>query len=164
MNILRQISIIIYRLKRTHGGRVLVILPGKAVHDRKTGKTVQPTKVIEILRAPILPASQQRKFDYDLSFIAANKNFTYGGFFDTVDNTVIIDNADLRDPQTGTLVKLSNNDKISIDSQLYDIVRLTETQDRKGQVLAIKRTETASYVDLLANTIHITDSASAVIA
>jgi hypothetical protein len=162
-NVLRQVTQIIYRLKRNFGGRVVIVQTGEYTSDLKTGKSSQATVMVEVRRAPILPAKQRRDFDYDLSFIAANKNFTYGGFFDKVDTIVIVDNHDLKD-QTNRPVKLSNNDKALIDGWEYEIVDLTETQDRRSQILALKRTESAAKADLVQSTIHLNHEVSAVIA
>ena len=162
-NVLRQITQIVYRLKRNFGGRVVIVQTGEYTSNLKTGKSTQATAMIEVQRAPILPAKQRRDFDYDLSFIAANKNFTYGGFFDKVDTIVIIDNHDLVD-QSHKPAKLSNNDKVLIDGFEYEIVDITETQDRRSQILALRRTESTANADLVQSTIHLDQSVSAVIA
>jgi hypothetical protein len=162
-NLLRQITQIIYRLKRNYGGRVVIVQVGVTTNDLKTGVASQETKMIEVRRAAILPAKQQRDFDYDLSFIAANKNFTYGGFFDKIDVVIIVDNHDLKD-QTNTPAKLSNNDRVLYLGHEYEIVSIDETQDFKSQLIALKRTESAANADLIRSTIHLNHTVSAVIA
>lgn len=162
-NVLRQITQIIYRLKRNFGDRVVIVQTGVYTPNLKTGKATQKVNMIEVRRAAILPAMQKRDFEYDLSFIAANKNFTYGGFFDKIDLVTIIDNADLRD-QANKPVKLSNNDKVLYEGQEYQISSLDETQDRRSQLLALKRTENSANADLISSTVHLTQEVSAVIA
>ncbi len=162
-NLLRQITQIIYRLKRNYGDRVVIVQVGVTTNNLKTGKATQKTIMIEVNRAAILPANQKRDFDYDLSFIAANKNFTYGGFFDKIDMVIIVDNFDLLD-ETNEPAKLSNNDKVLYLGQEYEIANLDVTQDFKSQLLALKRTESAANADLIRSTIHISQTVSAVIA
>jgi hypothetical protein len=48
----------------------------------KTGINDRQYNVINIQKAIILDIEKIRTFRYDLSFIAANKNFTFGGLFD----------------------------------------------------------------------------------
>lgn len=60
-----------------------------------TGKRVVEYGVIKIRRAILLPTRLHRDFVYDLSFVAANKNFTYGGLFDTSERRLIVDVEDL---------------------------------------------------------------------
>lgn len=141
----------------------MIVQTGEYTPNLKTGTAVQKTKMIEVRRAAILPGRHKRDFDYDLSFIAANKNFTYGGFFDKIDVVIIVDNADLKD-QTNKPAKLSNNDKVLHLGQEHEIVEITETQDSKSQILALKRTENAANADLISSTIHLNQTVSAVIA
>lgn len=65
--------------------------------DFDTGIISKTTRKITVRRAVVLPSSRSRDFVYDLSYIAAAKNFTYGGFFDVNDKKVIVDIHDLPD-------------------------------------------------------------------
>lgn len=47
-----------------------------------TGQADRQYTVIQIKKVLALPIDLSRNFDYDLSFIAANKNFTFGAYFD----------------------------------------------------------------------------------
>lgn len=94
-NVLRQIKLIIYRLKRNYGVTVKVVRLSNLQDNIQTGKMSQTKQEITIRRAIVGPALELRDFVYDLSFIAANKNFTYGGFFDVDTRMMIIDSKDL---------------------------------------------------------------------
>lgn len=94
-NLLRQIKIIVYKLKRQFGRSVTVVRISNLVNNVETGKMTFDKQEIEIRRGIVGPAKLLRDFVYDLSFIAANKNFTYGGFFDASDRALILDSKDL---------------------------------------------------------------------
>ena len=94
-NLLRQIKIIVYKLKRQYGRSVTVVRLTSVTPNVETGKMVIVKQEIEIRRGIVGPAKMLRDFVYDLSFIAANKNFTYGGYFDASDRALILDSKDL---------------------------------------------------------------------
>jgi hypothetical protein len=94
-NSLAFIADVIYRLKREYGGLVNIQRRTLNTVDLCTGQKTQEKDAIQVLRAIILPTRLQRKFDYDLTYIAAAKNFTYGGFYDTDTRSFIFDTADL---------------------------------------------------------------------
>jgi hypothetical protein len=85
---------IIYSLKRQHGKAIQIVIPGDAQVDPLTGNIYTDDSVINVRRALVLNAKTIRDFEYDLSFIAANKNFTYGGFFDVRNRVVVVDAQD----------------------------------------------------------------------
>lgn len=95
MNNLRFIRDAIYALKQEFGLPVNIVWRSSSEIDLETGrKTVtQDSKTVN--RAIVLPATTQRDFVYDLTFIASNKNFTYGGLFDKHRRKVFIDRQDL---------------------------------------------------------------------
>ena len=94
-NVLRQIKLIVYGLKRKYGVTVKVVRLSNLQDNIQTGKMSQDKQEITIRRAIVGPALELRQFVYDLSFIAANKNFTYGGFFDADTRMLIVDSKDL---------------------------------------------------------------------
>lgn len=53
--------------------------------DLETGALTQSRYSVQIPKCLVLPVTRERDFVYALTFIASNKNFTYGGFFDTVE-------------------------------------------------------------------------------
>lgn len=87
---------VIYNLKRRFGESLSVVRPGSRTPNLSTGViTSGEDTSISVGKAIILPGKAERKFSYDLSFIAANKNFTYGGFYDVDQREIIIDAKDL---------------------------------------------------------------------
>jgi hypothetical protein len=95
MNNLRQITAILYRLKRNYGGEVKLRNRLYSDVDRKTGKLDVNYDTITIRKAIILPAKAVPSFVYDLAYTAAGRNFTYGGLFGSHTRNVIVDGVDL---------------------------------------------------------------------
>jgi len=84
-------------MKRQFGLAGILRYPNNAMssYDITTGETSIVYVDLPISRIIRLPRRGVADFVYDLSFIAANKNFTYGGEFDTNDRWFIIDVKDL---------------------------------------------------------------------
>jgi hypothetical protein len=85
---------LLYAFKKQWGGQFdyIQILTSEA--DARTGdRNIQRT----VLRFPAvkLPITQARKFIQDIGYLAANKNFTYGGLNDFNTVTLLIDINDL---------------------------------------------------------------------
>ena len=96
-NRLRQIRHIIYALKRAYGVRVTLLKPDDAgTYNLKTGQILRSYTEKVVRKCIVLTGREVRKFVYDLSYIAANKNFTYGGFFDINERLMIVDKKDLK--------------------------------------------------------------------
>lgn len=93
---------IIYKLKRTYPVSIEIWQPvANTQYNLTTGQINRQYDKYKIRRAISLPDDGQRKFAYDLSYIAANKNFTYGAFYDQKLKHFIIDWKDI--PKTLTL-------------------------------------------------------------
>ena len=85
----------VYALKRAYGQPVSVCRTLGTSVDLATGIETSTDVQVDVRRAVVLPAKSARAFFYDLSYIAANKNFTYGGMVDQVQRIVIVDRRDL---------------------------------------------------------------------
>ena len=97
MNNLRQINTILYRLKKDYGIPVDLRNLIDSEVNRETGVVSINYDTLKIKKAIVLPAKAIPSFVYDLSYIAANRNFSYGGFFGSHTRTVIVDGVDLKD-------------------------------------------------------------------
>jgi hypothetical protein len=60
-------------------------------NDYRTGNKTVTKQVWDLRKVIVLPRKLSEKFVYDLSFIATNKNFTYGGIFDASSRNLILD-------------------------------------------------------------------------
>lgn len=92
---LRFIRQVLYSLRRDYGLPVNIVWDTASTPDYETGKKVVVRDSLTVNRAIIMPASIQRDFVYDLTVIASNKNFTYGGLFDQRSRRIIIDRQDI---------------------------------------------------------------------
>lgn len=90
----RQLRRVIYALKRKWGQALTLCRSTNISVDTETGKATSTLTKLEVRRAIILPVTSLRTFAYDLSFIAANKNFTWGGLFDTKTRIALISRRD----------------------------------------------------------------------
>jgi len=129
---LRQIRLIIYRLKRTYGTTLTLWNPDTATHNLETGVINRTFDVLRIRRAVVLQARMIRDFEYDLSYIAANKNFTYGGFFDHRTRWIIIDGKDI-----SSGFEPHEDMHIVISSKRYELKEIQEIIGGHGYILRI---------------------------
>jgi hypothetical protein len=84
------------------------------------------------------PENWMRNFNYDLSYIAAGKNFVYGGYYDVSRRDFIIDSDDLPDGFSP-----SNNDFLLYDEKRYEI--LTAEMSERLAAWIINAKSVASY-------------------
>lgn len=120
-----------YKLKRDMGIPVSYYQPIQNDQDVETGEITRDYTVIQIRRAIVFETRQLRSFIYDLSFIAANKNFTMGGYFDVTDRLVAFHKIDV----PSTFVP-SNNDHMVIKHRKYMVKEIAELED--NEILAFK--------------------------
>ncbi len=108
----------LYDLERRMRGRVTFYRDSEVLNT-KTGKKTTTKQTWQNVTVIVLPTDLKTKFVFDLSYIAANKNFTYGGNFDTSKKRLI-----LRTKSAGTYVP-QNQDYFIFDGKRWD---LTEVQ------------------------------------
>lgn len=96
MNRLVFIKRAMYRMKRRYGSKIRLLDRVSVVTDRATGVRTTDVDDLIVNRAIMLPNTLHREFFYDLTFIASNKNFTYGGHVGTTERRMILDRKDLR--------------------------------------------------------------------
>ena len=139
-NNLRQIQVILYRLKRNFGVPIILKRPRTQYNNVRTGQIIVDYEEIHIRRAPLLPRRNISDFVYDLSFIAANKNFTYGGYFDTNDRWLIIDVRDLptsyRAPNKTQ--EITTEFKAVYEGNVYEVYEVNLAEHNQGYLLRIR--------------------------
>lgn len=135
-NVLRQIEKIVYRLKRNYGVTITFHRITATNPNVQTG-ALNPTEItFTIKRAIIAPMKILRDFVYDLSFVAANKNFTYGGYFDAGKRVMILDRKDLK--YSGSNIVPTVNDHIVYDSSRYDFEEVHPTAEGYAYLIILK--------------------------
>lgn len=136
-NVLRQIKLVVYRLKREFGIPLTLLRPLQNDHDVETGVITRQWEEYNILRAVVLPVDTARKFSYDLSFIAANRNFVYGGFYDNKDRIILIDAKDIR-LNDGQTIEVSW--RIRLEDEYYEVSHIEEAQRKSAFMIRAKHT------------------------
>ena len=128
-NNLHQTKLILYRMERNFGIPVLFRIPTENSYDVTTGAVTREYTDILVRKTVVLPTRTLREFSYYLSYIAANKNFTYGAFYDKSTKHFIVRSKHLK----GNIPNTSW--RVELDRRLYSIVEFTETEDGEGYLL-----------------------------
>ena len=132
MNRLRFISQVLYRLKRRYGEPCTICERTSSTVNLETGaKTVHKnTRLVN--KVIVLPSVVHREFQYDLSFIATNKNFTYGGLYDTSLRKMIFDRKDLDD------FEIKKDMYLLFSGKRFEIQTIEEFEDRTAYLVTAK--------------------------
>lgn len=147
MNRLSFIRGVLYRLKRNYGSLADIYHQESETVDLATGrKTVVKTK-LSVKRAILMPTRVHSSFSYDLSFLAANKNFTYGGIYALCDRVIILDRRDL--PNEYDLSRDYMNKYIIIDLRRYEISEIEEFDHKAGYMVKLKHTKGAQLSQIV---------------
>ena len=133
-NILRQNKVILYRLKRSFGLEVEFYNPTSSDYDITTGAMTRVFENFTVKKAIVLPNQIQTKFSYDLAFIATNKNFTYGGYYDTSIRNMIVSKSDLEDNDLDTTWRCRFSGKD------YEIKEIVEIEYQEAYSIVCQRT------------------------
>lgn len=127
---------VLYRLKRNKNWSATVTLTvASDTYDLETGDITAGSTVYTIKHVIVLPANLSRDFVYDLAFIAANKNFTMGGFYDQQDRVFIIDKREIK-AYTPT-----QSDFINHNGVRYNIIKVSVTEDDSSYLVQAKNAE-----------------------
>ena len=132
-NRLRQHKNILYQLERDFGGTVVFHIPTINTYGITSGVTTRAFTDITTRKTIVLPNRLTREFVYDLSFIASNKNFTYGGFFDQSVKRMIVRRKQLRVATVQYAPEL--NWTCTYKDITYTVKEVNETEDGAGYIL-----------------------------
>ena len=120
----------IYSLKRKYGVSLDLYKISSVSNNITSGsRTITKTKY-NIRRAAILPESYIKSKVYSLSYIAANKNFTYGALFNKNVKAILIDRKDL--PRN---IEIGLQDYINIDQKRFAVKESLELEMHAGYIL-----------------------------
>lgn len=126
----------IYRMKRQYGEPLTVIHFEGTTTDLDSGLIVKNTLNYSVQRAVVFPKDDRIKFEYDMSFIAVNKNFTYGGQFVTGVVVAMLDQDDL-----GPAFVPAISDEVAFRGQQYVIEKLYFYREERIVLIEMKRLE-----------------------
>lgn len=133
MNALRKIRDVIYALKRTYGIPGKLIVLSSVTTDYATGRSVVSETYVEIARLVVLPERMYRDFAYDLTYVASNKNFVYGGLYDKSIKIILVDKKDV-----GTRV-ITLDDRFIIENERYTVKEVNDTAYEQSYMLRLER-------------------------
>lgn len=85
----------LYRLLMKNGKFITFYRKNTSSANYSTGVKIVDRDYWNIKKVLILPGPSKRDFVYDLSYIAANKNFTYGGFFTAGQKVIVVRRIDM---------------------------------------------------------------------
>ena len=149
MNNVRQIRKVIYALKRRLGHKVSILTTNTLDQNLQTGVIVNVERVIVIRKAVVVTAREIRDFVYDLSFIAANKNFTYGGFFDQSQRVMLVDGKDLPTDYSPSL-----NDRCIYNKTRWEFKELSPSAEDVGWLIKLQHLDGAQTEDVIESEVH----------
>ena len=105
--------------------------------DPSTGKSDPAIRTKEKLkRFMSWSALSHEKFEYDLAYVAANKNFTYGGLFEIGDRIGIIDWPGEKLPDD---FKMDLSYYLVLDGVRYNIEKYDELDHKAGFIMHVRR-------------------------
>lgn len=145
MNNVRYILDTIYQFKREYGCELTYVEVLASESNVETGSR-NINKRINVIQAVLLPRRNQRKFIQDISYLAANKNFTYGGLSDYESVTLVISSEDLP-----SQIQIDLNGYFILDGQRYEKTEFTKLDHEVGYILmgkAVKGSITYSLTNL----------------
>lgn len=131
---LRFIKNVLYSLKRDYGLPVNIVWRTSSTANLRTGKKDVIQDSIQVNRGIVLPSTINQDFAYDLSFIASNKNFTYGGLFDEQHRRVIIDRADLPPD-----FEIKRGYYLVFNQKRYEVEQINEFENGAGYMVLAKQ-------------------------
>jgi len=129
-NNLREIKILLYRLKRNFGLPATIKHPLSTYNDIKTGAITIDYKEIFIRKVIVLPASELRNAIYGRALIVSGKQYTYGGFFDQNMRSMIVDCHDV--PKD---FSITENDHIVFETKRYNINNFEMAEHKQAWLL-----------------------------
>lgn len=135
----RQIELKLYPIRRIYGAEAVLYLRSEGTDDfdpitgepNETVTTQTPLKDF-ICWSPIA----KKRFEYDLSFVAANKNFTYGGIFETGDLICFVLYTDVGDDFVW-----SDRNYIVHEGQEYRAFKFEKLQHNVGYIIHLRYTQ-----------------------
>lgn len=154
----RDVRQTIYNLKRHFGIAANLVNRTSSVVNRETGTKEVTLDSRRITRAIVMNEQIDRKFVYNLTFIASNKDFTYGALFDQRMRVIILDFQDL-----GPFIPKVGQYLVTEDSR-YDIESVQRHPEYSLYILTGKATVNEALENLIFKNLYhylpVTDSVS----
>lgn len=128
------LSRILYEYRQRFGVPADLYKVSVGTPNYETGNKSVTLSKIKIPQLITLTANAIKKFEYDISYIKANSNFAYGGFYTPNDRFMIVDGVYL-DGQT-----IQQEDYIVYNEQKYSMQRIETLDAESGYMLHTRST------------------------
>ena len=92
-NLPQRMKALLYRLKRDYGAPIEIYKQGTPTLDTQTGARTVPASVINV-KAAVLPAKVARETIRNVAVTGANREFAFGGAFDTSLRVFLVESKD----------------------------------------------------------------------
>jgi hypothetical protein len=136
---------LLYQLKREYGvGPLSIYSHIETTVDLTTGEKSIDKTVTVLQRVVSLPAKVSRDVIQTISMISANKEFVYGGTYDSRTRDILIDRYD------APTLELGKDDWFVLDGHKYEIKSIQEFETRTGWLVVARQTD-----DALPEQIHV---------
>ena len=130
-NNLREITRVLYNLKRRYGKTVIFRTPLVSTANLRTGglnRTYTSYTIKKVIKGPISLIRDILK--------ATGANFSYGGYYDTSLRALIVDLKELRKANATYLPTMKDN--VKIGTRQWEIKEVIPTEDNLGLAMTIK--------------------------
>jgi len=124
----------LYEAKMSYGRPIWI----RRVVSQTVGSDLVTTDVIEqisIFKAVVLDSSISREFIQRLVSIVANRDFTYGGYFDRDEKKFMVFRPDLYQRATKTYFDIRDTDSIIYKDRRWEILKIVRFEDDQGFVI-----------------------------
>jgi hypothetical protein len=145
---LRNIKLVLYRLKRDYGLRIHFYQLTSNEQDIITGRITRTYTILQIKRAIRLPKRLLRQYVFDIM---------EGGYYDTKDCFIIIDSVDIS-------IEPTLDDHCEFENQRYEIKAVKKFEDNRGYILQLVQHTAALAVGFIpTNTVAFEQTAVGVV-
>lgn len=138
-NHLRHITHILYDLKhRFNHTVVLRKMDSAPTFDPETGVQTSSNTDHTIKKVIVLPLDSKREFEYDITYLAAGNNFTYGALYDSTHTVFIFTKRQLRDSDNSTYYTITQADRLILSGDIYEIKSISKMIGNLGYLVIAK--------------------------
>jgi hypothetical protein len=139
-NVGRSVRTALYALQRAQGVPVQIQNVSGGTFDPETGLNTAAKTVVNVRRVVTFSTKQTTRFEYDLGFVAANKNFTYGALFGVGDRVFVVS---ARDLPKGFEITLQNTHLVFNDKK-WKVADFEELDHGAGYIISTRQTQASS--------------------
>jgi len=112
-------------------GRPLTLRWQEVTTNSLSGAIVTVDTDVSVRRGVLLPVDEARRFTYDLSYIAAQKNFTTGAYYYQTDTVCLIDGREVS-------ISLDGVRRLIAGSRTFEVLNVSDALEGTGYWLSLK--------------------------